>query len=57
MAIGSMGVELKREIWARDLRVISIWVTEAWVWIRLPGRIDLVRREVCLGKNPDGHQQ
>lgn len=36
MAIGSMGVELKREIWARDLRVISIWVTEAWVWIRLP---------------------
>ena len=26
-----MGVELIREIWARDLGIISMWVTEA-IW-------------------------
>lgn len=53
-----MGVELRREIWARDLGVISIWVTEAMGVDKITQEtICLVRREGCLGKNPDGHQQ
>lgn len=42
----------RKEIWARDLGVISIWVPESMDI----NHICPLRREGCLGKNPDGRQ-
>lgn len=58
MAVRVIGVDLRREICARDLRVINMCVTEAMGADKvIQGSICPVRREGCSGKSSDGHQQ